>query len=108
MVSTKLYPEWSFAKTKHVNDSLAEKVALALISIPENSEAAKSIKSAGWTIPLDYQEIHQYLRELEMGPYEYLKKAALGYFIGKYWGCMLIGVLLTGVGVLQKRQKNTA
>lgn len=95
VASTKLYPEWPFAKTKHVNDSLAEKVAVALISMPENSEAAKSIKSAGWTIPLDYQEIHECLRELGMGPYEYLKKAALGYFIEKYWAYMLIGALLT-------------
>ncbi len=99
VASTKLYPEWPFAKTKHVEDTLAEKVAVALISMPENSEAAKSINSAGWTIPLDYQEIHECLRELGMGPYEYLKKAALGYFIEKYWAYILIGALMTLLSV---------
>ncbi|HOI83111.1 MAG TPA: PhnD/SsuA/transferrin family substrate-binding protein, partial [Campylobacterales bacterium] len=99
IASTKLYPEWPFAKTKHVEDALAEKVAVALISMPENSEAAKSINSAGWTIPLDYQEIHECLRELGMGPYEYLKKAALGYFIEKYWAYILIGALMTLLSV---------
>lgn len=81
LASTRLYPEWPFAKAKHTNNELAEKVAVALISMPKESEAAKASKSLGWTIPLDYQEIHDCLRELELGPYEYLKKTAISYTI---------------------------
>lgn len=94
LASTRLYPEWPFAKTKHIQDELAEKVAVALISMPENSKAAKSSKSMGWTIPLDYQSIHECLKELELGPYEYLKKAALSYFIQKYWSYILFASVL--------------
>ncbi len=94
LASTRLYPEWPFAKTKHIQDELAEKVAVALISMPEESDAAKASNSMGWTIPLDYQSIHECLRELELGPYEYLKKAALSYFVEKYWSYMLLTFLL--------------
>ncbi len=90
LASTKLYPEWPFAKTKHIQDELAEKVAVALISMPENSQAAKASNSVGWTIPLDYQSIHECLKELELGPYEYLKKAALSYFLEKYLPYILL------------------
>ncbi len=98
--STRLYPEWPFAKTKHVKDELAEKVAVALISMPENHPAALSAKSLGWTIPLDYQSIHECLKELELGPYEYLRKAALAFFIEKYWPYMLIAVLLIVISLI--------
>jgi len=98
--STRLYPEWPFAKTKHVKDELAEKVAVALISMPENHPAALSAKSLGWTIPLDYQSIHECLKELELGPYEYLRKAALTFFIEKYWPYMLIAALLIIVSLI--------
>ncbi|HZF69646.1 phosphate/phosphite/phosphonate ABC transporter substrate-binding protein, partial [Sulfuricurvum sp.] len=55
--STRLYPEWPFATTKHTPAYLAEKVAVALISMPEESDAAIASNSLGWTIPLDYQSI---------------------------------------------------
>jgi putative nucleotidyltransferase with HDIG domain len=92
--STRLYPEWPFATTKHTPDYLAEKVAVALISMPEDSDAAIASNSLGWTIPLDYQSIHECLKELELGPYAYLKKVALSYFIEKYGAYILIGILL--------------
>jgi two-component system, LuxR family, sensor histidine kinase TtrS len=100
LASTRLYPEWPFAKTKHIQDELAEKVAVALISMPENSKAAKASKSMGWTIPLDYQSIHECLKELELGPYEYLKKAALSYFIEKYWSYILVASVLLILSII--------
>lgn len=93
-VSTRLYPEWPFAKTKHISDQLAEKVALALISTPQNSEAAKAANIAGWTIPLDYQSIHECLKELGLAPYAYLKKEALSYFLEKYMALIAFSVIL--------------
>jgi len=92
--STRLYPEWPIATTKHTPGQLAEKVAVALISMPVNSDAAIASKSLGWTIPLDYQSIHECLKELELGPYAYLRKAALDYFIEKYGEYIIIAGLL--------------
>ncbi|MEN8257341.1 MAG: PhnD/SsuA/transferrin family substrate-binding protein [Thermodesulfobacteriota bacterium] len=68
--STRLYPEWPFAKLKHTPDSLAEKVSIALLSMPPDSEAARAASISGWTVPLDYQPVHELLQELHLGPYQ--------------------------------------
>lgn len=84
LLSTRLYPEWPFAKTKHIDDRLSEKISITLISMPHDSAAAVSSRSFGWTIPLDYGEIHECLKELNMGPYSLIKDEAASYFIKKY------------------------
>ncbi len=100
LTSTRLYPEWPFAKTRHIPDKLAEQVAIAIISMPENSPAAIASKSFGWTIALDYQSIHECLKELELGPYAYLKGEAITYFLKKYWAYIVISFLLLFISVV--------
>ncbi len=92
--STRLYPEWPIATAKHTSDELAEKVAVALISMPANSEAARASKALGWTIPLDYQSIHECLEELNLGPYKYRNKDVFTYFLEQYGAYLLISFLL--------------
>jgi phosphate/phosphite/phosphonate ABC transporter binding protein len=70
LCSTRLYPEWPFAKLKHTSDDLAERVSIALISMPPDAEAARAASLAGWTVPLDYQPVHELLQELHLGPYQ--------------------------------------
>ncbi|MBN1931640.1 MAG: phosphate/phosphite/phosphonate ABC transporter substrate-binding protein [Desulfobacterales bacterium] len=70
--STREYPEWPIAKLKHTADELAEKVAIALIQMPSDSSAAIAAGCAGWTIPLNYQSVHECLKELKVGPYKNL------------------------------------
>lgn len=93
-VSTRLYPEWPIAMTKYTSLDLAEKVAVALISMEDNSEAARASKSLGWTVPYDYQSIHECLRELELGPYKHLRDDAFSYVIKKYWLYISIAFIL--------------
>jgi phosphate/phosphite/phosphonate ABC transporter binding protein len=69
--STRLYPEWPFAKLKHTADKLAEDVAIALLLMPPTSAAAQTPHIGGWTVPLDYQPVHELMQELEIGPYAY-------------------------------------
>lgn len=99
-VSTRLYPEWPIATCKHTSAELAEKVAVALISMSPNTEAARASKALGWTIPLDYQSIHECLRELELGPYKSLRQDAFVYFIERYWHYFVIAGLLLLVSLL--------
>lgn len=99
-VSTRLYPEWPIATTNHTPNFLAEKVAVALISMDENSEAARASKSFGWTIPLDYQRIHECLKEIEMGPYKNIREDAFTYFIERYWHYLALTGLLLLLSIL--------
>ena len=75
--STRLYPEWPFAKARKTPEILAQRVAIALLQLQPESEAARKAYAAGWTIPLDYGPVHELFRQLEIGPYEYLKRPSL-------------------------------
>ncbi len=67
--STPLYPEWPIAKTPHVGDGVARKVAVALMALSASDPAAREAGIAGWTVPSSYQRVHLLLRELRMGPH---------------------------------------
>jgi ABC-type phosphate/phosphonate transport system substrate-binding protein len=84
--STRSYPEWPFAKVRHTSDTLAEQVATALLDMPEDCAAARAAKCAGWTIPLNYQSVHECLKELKVGPYKDLGKITLTDVFRKYRG----------------------
>ncbi|MCK5136313.1 MAG: PhnD/SsuA/transferrin family substrate-binding protein [Bacteroidales bacterium] len=91
--STRGYPEWPMAKVRHTSDTLAEKVAVALLEMPPNSDAAKAGQCAGWTIPMNYQSVHECLRELKVGPYKDLGKITLASLIQQYWPWILLGFI---------------
>ncbi|HBN26585.1 MAG TPA: hypothetical protein DD405_03845, partial [Desulfobacteraceae bacterium] len=82
--STRLYPEWPFAKLSHTPDKLAEKVAIALMKMQKDSAAAKASTSAGWTIPLNYRSVHECLKELKIGHYKDSGKITLSDVFRKY------------------------
>ena len=74
LCTTREYPEWPMAKVRHTSEELAEQVAVALLQMPADAPAALAAGNAGWTIPLNYQPVHDCLRELKVGPYENLGK----------------------------------
>jgi len=92
--STRGYPEWPMAKVKDTPDELAEKVAIALIEMPSNSPAAIAAKSGGWTIPMNYQPVHECLRYLKVGPYKDLGKITIIDVIRVYWPWILFTIVL--------------
>ena len=51
--STRLYPEWPFSKLQHTPNSLAQKVAVALLSMPKSHPAAHEGNYSSWTVPLE-------------------------------------------------------
>lgn len=93
LLSTRLYPEWPMAKLMHVVPELAKKVAAALLRMRSDSKAAHSAAIAGWTIPLSYQPVHDLLKELKLGPYEYLGKVTFEQVIEQYWHVLTAAVL---------------
>ena len=84
-LSTRLYPEWPFAKARHTSDELAQKVAVALLSLPPDHPASRASKSAGWTVPLDYTPVHELYKELRVGPYKDYGKFTLADVLKLYW-----------------------
>jgi len=67
--TTRQYPNWPIAKVRHTSDDLAEQVSITLLQMKPYFTAAIAARCAGWTIPLDYQPVHDLMRVLHLGPY---------------------------------------
>ncbi len=87
--STRLYPEWPFSKLHHTDNELAQKVAIILMNMPDKHKTNSAIDYSGWTVPLDYQEVHELFKQLSLPPY---KKGnfTLVDAIKKYWQWLLM------------------
>ena len=85
LLSTALYPEWPMAAIKTTPDKLARLVAGALMTMESTHPAALTSQSAGWTIPLNYQPVHDCLFELKIGPYKDYGKFSLKDVLARYW-----------------------
>ncbi|MDH5447196.1 MAG: EAL domain-containing protein, partial [Gammaproteobacteria bacterium] len=94
LLSTQLYPEWPFAKLAHTNQTLAKMVTSALLNLKKDSTAAKSAKSVGWTVPMNYQPVRDLMKELKVGPYKNNSRLPLIEFIKIYWW-LLLAILLS-------------
>ncbi|MES9947153.1 MAG: PhnD/SsuA/transferrin family substrate-binding protein [Candidatus Thiodiazotropha sp.] len=93
-LSTRLYPEWPFSKVAHTADSLAQKVVVALLNMHHDHAAALAGNYAGWTIPLDYQPVHDLFMTLKLPPYQYLGKFTFSDAISRYWYWFLAGLIM--------------
>jgi two-component system, NtrC family, sensor kinase len=91
--TTILYPEWPFAKVRHTNEELAREVAIALLQMQPDDGAAMAAKMMGWTIPLDYQSVHDCLKKIKFDPYDVIEDISLQQLLHQYWP-WLIGICL--------------
>ncbi len=92
--STRLYPEWPFSKVQHTSNILAQKVAVALLNMPTNHAAARSGRYAGWTIPLDYQQVHELFQELQLPPYQQTGQFTIFDVVKKYIYWFILGFVV--------------
>lgn len=97
--STQLYPEWPFSKLKKTPNILAQKVALALLTMPKEHPASISGKYIGWTVAEDYEPVRELLKELKAGPYEDYGKISTQQFLNDYlhWIILLGTIFLAFV-----------
>ncbi|MES9969354.1 MAG: PhnD/SsuA/transferrin family substrate-binding protein [Candidatus Thiodiazotropha sp.] len=95
-ISTPLYPEWPFSQLPHTSQVIAREVAIALLELPPDHLAARDARIHGWTIPENYQTVHDLLALLEMPPYE--KKLQAKFFESLadlwYWYLLILLILL--------------
>jgi signal transduction histidine kinase len=92
--STRLYPEWPFAVTKNTSREMAQQVSIALLRLTANSLASKASKSEGWTVPLDYQPIHELMKELRVGPYTRQTDISVNEVVDQYSPYIIANILL--------------
>lgn len=82
--STQLYPEWPLAKMNKTSSALSKKVALALLTMPAEEPAAIAGKYVGWTVPEDYQPVHNLMKDLKIGSYKHYYENEVEHFFEEY------------------------
>lgn len=87
-VSSRRYPNWPMASLRDTSPTLARAMAIALLQMDADAHGMS------WTVPADYQSVHDAFRELKIGPYEYLRAPGLKQFAATYWPWGVILVLL--------------
>ncbi|OOY02879.1 PhnD/SsuA/transferrin family substrate-binding protein [Thioclava sp. F28-4] len=85
-VSSPVYPGWPIAKAQKTSPALAKKVTIALLGMQAGNY---------WTVPLDYQPVHDVMRELRVGPYLRTGPVAISDVINDYRDWLIaLGVAL--------------
>lgn len=73
-----------------------------------NDPATRAGKYIGWTVPLDYNRIHDLFQELGIGPYQVSSKVSFIEVLHRYWYwlVLLFGIILFSAifNVLVKRE----
>lgn len=76
--SSRLYPDWPFARLAGTSPDLAKAVTASLLTMI-------SVEGRAWTAPQDYTSVHALFRQLRIGPYEYLARSTLMGFVRANW-----------------------
>ncbi|WP_339109741.1 PhnD/SsuA/transferrin family substrate-binding protein [Thioclava sp. GXIMD4216] len=85
-LSSRLYPDWPFARLAGSDERLAKTVATALLAMPETAGQA-------WTAPEDYTPVHTLLRALHIGPYASLDPPGVRQYLLAHWQWVLAASL---------------
>ncbi|WP_218953233.1 sensor histidine kinase [Parapusillimonas granuli] len=94
MISTRLYPNWPFASLRDTPPTMARQVAIALLRMDADTHGMS------WGVPADYQVVHDVFRELQIGPYAYLRGTTLSGLVRQYWQfgmLLLLGLFFWGL-----------
>nr|WP_315488517.1 EAL domain-containing protein [uncultured Rhodoferax sp.] len=102
--STRLYPEWPVVVMPGVDERLARQLAVALLSLPANSVAAKTAGISGFSIPADYAPVEHMMRRLKAPPFDSAPEFRLVDLWRRYtkWIIALLGLTalaFAGVGI---------
>jgi len=91
-VTSPLYPGWAFAAASRTPPALSRDVLVALLSLPADAN------QQSWSVPADYHPVHELLRELQIGPYAFLRETSWQSLLRRYWPWTLGLVLIMLAG----------
>lgn len=110
LLSTPLYPEWPFVKSRHTSNALADEVTQLLLQMDGSDSAAIAAGLKDWTVAIGYERVYELYKRLRIGPYAGLDKVTLLSLLRDYWGWLLVlaavVVLVTLRAYLAERSKH--
>jgi len=94
LLSTEIYPEWSFAYLSHVNNGVAGEIFQVLTNMPANILQFGSVKITGWSSPNNYQAVRDLMKSLQVGPYKNLQTLLSPLFLKKYRSWLIFSLVV--------------
>lgn len=85
-LSSRLYPDWPFARLAGTEPDLAKAVTASLLSMAP-------VEGRAWTAPQDYTTVHALFRDLRIGPYDYLAHTTVTGYIRSHWHWFALAAL---------------
>lgn len=85
LLSTRLYPEWTFAALPHVDENISRRVAAALFRLEEDTATTHAIGIHGFSTPSDYSQVEELQRELRLPPFDSTPKFTLRDVWSRYY-----------------------
>lgn len=89
-LSTQLYPEWPIAAMPHLDDKLARKLTVALLTVEDDEQLTAKMNIQGFVVPADYQKVENLLRVLRVPPFNQTAELTLAQVWKHYQGVMLV------------------
>nr|WP_231892578.1 MULTISPECIES: sensor histidine kinase [unclassified Vibrio] len=91
VVSTALYPNWSFAKTERGSPKLAKKISRVLLAMTADNPASIAAKNSGWTSPVSLLPIDKLYQALDLHPLQqpWWKEALRWLQLHQHWAWAL-------------------
>ena len=86
--STPLYPALTLSVTPRISASVSKAVTMDLLMLPKGESGFM------WSVASDFQNANALLRDLQIGPYEYLKQTGLRRIWRDYRTEILCGLVL--------------
>ena len=96
-VSTRLYPNWTLSTTPNTPPEISRKVTAVVLEIKPQPHNLR------WSVATDFTPIDDLFKQLEIGPFEYLRHFSLRRFIEAYWQyfaftvTVILGLILHGI-----------
>lgn len=85
LLSSELYPDFAFAKLKHTDRQLADRVAAELLLMPHDTPTSRHPNPIGWTVPDNYENVRKLLQEWRLPPYQDYGKVSLSEALRQHW-----------------------
>jgi two-component system sensor histidine kinase TtrS len=85
LLSSELYPNFAFARLKHTDIRLANRVAAHLLSMSHDIVRNQYLNDICWAVPDSYENVRSLMKEWRISPYEEYGKVTLGESIRQHW-----------------------
>lgn len=103
LTSTPLYPEWALAQSHNAHNShseIAKDIAVTLLNLPHDSAIATTAGYSAWTLPGDYNDVHDVLKSLRFPPYDKYEKLTLSALFEVYAQELVVIVIVASLLLL--------